>query len=340
MPNLVRSPSIVPDLPAAPAFPGIGLRFSLEGVPERERIPFFREHFGRSVIHYDVEPLPDLALDIDVRFKVLPELMMMWGTVYGSRNRRTPEMLALDGTDDVGLVVSVRGPQIITHGKDEFVLADGEAMLTSLAEACSYTHPPPGDIMALRVPRSRLAPLVRDFDDRCFRRIPAATPALRLLINYVRLAQDGPDSPQLQSLVAGHVCDLMAAAAGATRDAANAAAVGGLRAARLYAIKNDIAKHLDQPDLSVASLAVRHSCTPRFIQRLFEAEGTTFTEYVLTERLARAYRMLKDQRRTEDKISTIALDAGFSDVSYFNRAFRQLYGETPSGVRAHAWQLA
>ncbi len=247
-------------------------------------------------------------------------------------------MLALDGTDDVGLVVSMRGPQIIAHGKDEFVLGEGEAMLASLAEACSYTHPPPGGIMALRVPRSRLAPLVRDFDDRCFRPIPAATPALRLLIDYARLAQDGPDAPELQNLVADHVCDLMAVAAGATRDAADAAEGRGLRAARLHAIKNDIAKNLDNPDLSVASLAVRHSCTPRFIQRLFEAEGTTFTEHLLTQRLVRAHRMLRDVRRADDKISTIALDAGFGDVSYFNRAFRQLYGETPSGVRAQAWQ--
>ena len=47
-----------------------------------------------------------------------------------------------------------------------------------------------------------------------------------------------------------------------------------------------------------------------------------------------------DPRRAGDKISTIALDAGFSDLSYFNRAFRQLYGDTPSGVRVQAPRLA
>ena len=67
---------------------------------------------------------------------------------------------------------------------------------------------------------------------------------------------------------------------------------------------------------------------------LFEAEGTTFTEYLLTQRLGRARRLLGDPRRAGDKISTIALDAGFADVSYFNRAFRRAYGDTPSGVRA------
>jgi AraC-like DNA-binding protein len=32
-------------------------------------------------------------------------------------------------------------------------------------------------------------------------------------------------------------------------------------------------------------------------------------------------------------ISAIAFDAGFGDLSYFNRAFRRHYGETPSAVR-------
>jgi AraC-like DNA-binding protein len=35
-------------------------------------------------------------------------------------------------------------------------------------------------------------------------------------------------------------------------------------------------------------------------------------------------------------VSSIALDAGFGDISYFNRAFRRRYGATPSDVRAQA----
>jgi transcriptional regulator GlxA family with amidase domain len=139
----------------------------------------------------------------------------------------------------------------------------------------------------------------------------------------------------VQRLVVGHIHDLMAVAIGATRDAAEAARDRGLRAAKLHAIKQDIARNLDHGDVSVGALALRHGCTPRCVQRLFEAEGTTLTEYVLAQRLARAHRMLTDPRRTGEKVSTIALDAGFGDISYFNRVFRRRYGETPSVVRGH-----
>jgi AraC-like DNA-binding protein len=86
--------------------------------------------------------------------------------------------------------------------------------------------------------------------------------------------------------------------------------------------------------LTVAAIGARHGCTPRHVQRLFEAEGTTFTEYLLEQRLARVHRMLTDPRRALDKISTLAFDAGFPHLSYFNRAFRRRYGVAPSDLRA------
>jgi AraC-like DNA-binding protein len=73
--------------------------------------------------------------------------------------------------------------------------------------------------------------------------------------------------------------------------------------------------------------------TPRHVHRLFEAEGTTFSQFVLGERLARACRMLTDPRFARQTITEIALAAGFGDLSYFNRTFRRRYGVTPSEVR-------
>ena len=85
-----------------------------------------------------------------------------------------------------------------------------------------------------------------------------------------------------------------------------------------------------------ATIAARHRIKPRWIQRLFEREDMTFTEYVLAQRLARAHRLLADPRYAGQKISTIAFNVGFGDLSYFNRAFRRRYGAAPSELRAAA----
>ena len=47
----------------------------------------------------------------------------------------------------------------------------------------------------------------------------------------------------------------------------------------------DIVENLGKRQLSVTSFASRYSVTTRYIQKLFEGEGTTFTEYVLERRL-------------------------------------------------------
>ncbi len=337
MSDSTQSPSLTPAMPLGMQLLAPGsIRFSLEGVPERERHCVFREVFGRTLLRYDLEPVPDIPFNVDVKLRALPGLMMMSGRAHGSANRRSRETLAADATDDIGMMVNLRGSYRITNGRAELVLGDGDATLVSLREAYSFTHCPPGDILLLRVPRKQFAPLVTGVDDRYLRCIPSSTPALRLLTDYIKLVQNDEKAmgPELQHLVVGHVHDLMAVMVGTTRDAAETAEARGLRAARLHAIKQDIARNIDQPDLSVATLAARHRCTPRFIQRLFEMEATTFTDYVLAQRLVRAHRMLTDPRRADDKISSIAFDAGFADVSYFNRTFRQYYGDTPSGIRA------
>jgi AraC-like DNA-binding protein len=147
-------------------------------------------------------------------------------------------------------------------------------------------------------------------------------------------------SRALQHAVVDHLYDLMAVVFGAAPEAAEAARNRGIRAARIRAITHDIPKSIDRTDLSLTVLAACHGLAPRAVQRLFESEGTTFTEYVLAQRLARAHRLLIDPRRGGDKISVIAWDSGFGDLSYFNQAFRRRYGQTPSDVRAQARQEA
>jgi AraC-like DNA-binding protein len=57
---------------------------------------------------------------------------------------------------------------------------------------------------------------------------------------------------------------------------------------------------------------------------------------LLEQRLVRVQRMLLDSRLAARTISDIALEAGFGDLSHFNRAFCRRFGESPSDVRAAA----
>jgi AraC-like DNA-binding protein len=73
--------------------------------------------------------------------------------------------------------------------------------------------------------------------------------------------------------------------------------------------------------------------TPRYLQSLFENDGGTFSNYLRSQRLARAHRMLTNPAFESRPVTAIAYEAGFADLSYFNRCFRQRYGATPRDIR-------
>jgi len=55
---------------------------------------------------------------------------------------------------------------------------------------------------------------------------------------------------------------------------------------------------------------------------------------VLEQRLARARQLLLNPCRASQKVSAIAAEAGFNNLSYFNQSFRQRFGVTPTNMRA------
>lgn len=189
------------------------------------------------------------------------------------------------------------------------------------------------------MPRNAIAPLIADPAPHLVRPFGAEAGTLRLVMGYVEsLLSAETLAPEGERMAASHVYDLAALLIGATRDAAGVAQERGLRAARLRAVKADILQNLGDCNLSAALVAARQRITPRYVQMLLEAEGLTFSAFVLSERLGRAHRMLIDPRLAARSVSEIAFAVGFGDLSYFNRCFRRRFGDTPSAVRAEAKQ--
>jgi AraC-like DNA-binding protein len=110
----------------------------------------------------------------------------------------------------------------------------------------------------------------------------------------------------------------------------------GAKAARLRALKSDIVAMLGRNDLSSEIIAGRHGISARYVRKLFEQEGNSFTRFLLSERLTRVGRLLRDPRHAHLTIAQVAHSSGFNDISYFNRAFRRRFGATPTEFREGA----
>jgi AraC-like DNA-binding protein len=316
---------------------GGALRFSTDDLPERDRLPIWREAFGRTIVKMDMEPIGDGPFRSRADIQMLPNLSIAFVSSSPNRVTRTPALIA-DGSDDLVFGILLGGEAVAHQGKREVEFRAGEALLWSNDAPGGCLYNSSIDFLALAISRALLAQAVASIDDALMQLVPRDNEAMRLLTGYVKILQGeiGHMSPELKAASAAHVQDLLALVLGAGRDATHLAKGRGARVARLRALKAYILANLTRRDLSIETLARRHGISPRYIRTLFDSDQTTFTDFVLNQRLARAHRCLVDPRFADHMISTIAFEAGFGDLSYFNHVFRRRYGATPSDIRAAA----
>ena len=312
------------------------MRFSSADLPRNERGTMLREVFGRGMCNMELTPLTD-APDVHAELRAMPGLNVMWGHNSPHRMEIDPKLY---GGSDMFMMSLFENGLHVSHKTDD--ITPGSALIVSTEQALAAESASACRHVTLRLDHARLAHLVPKAADVRICVLPADRSVLQLLRGYLNLLRDTGTalSAQAEHAVVTHIYDLVAVAIGLDRELAETVQGRGIQAARLHAIRQHVLANLGDHRLSVQQVAAMQGVTVRYVQMLFESEGTTFSEFVLRERLAWTMRRLCDPSSLGQSISTIALDTGFGDLSYFNRAFRRTYGETPSDARARAVQAA
>ncbi|MBR1211360.1 AraC family transcriptional regulator [Bradyrhizobium sp. JYMT SZCCT0180] len=309
----------------------LAFRFLTDEWPERDRIAVIRDLFARAICRFELEPSPDHRVFGEAKLRAMPGLGLAHLTSSPAQVWRAPT------DNDLIFTVWFAGANSLKHCGRETAIGEGDAFLTMSTERSAWTFSD-AQFLSFRLPAREIAARVPDVENRVGRKIRRDTAALKLLTSYAATLQDASATatPELRQLAVTHIYDLVSLTLGATGDAADVARERGARAARLSAIKADIVENISRADLSVASIAARHRLPVRYVQRLFETEGTSFTQFVLEQRLARARQILINPQLAHFKMSMVAIEAGFSNMSYFYETFRRRYGASPSDVRAEA----
>lgn len=90
---------------------------------------------------------------------------------------------------------------------------------------------------------------------------------------------------------------------------------------------------LGDPKLSMSVVAQSERISVRYLQRLFEQNGTTFSEFVKQRRLHRSRADLVDRNHADKSISEIAWRWGFRDHAHFSRSFNLAFSLSPREQR-------
>ena len=236
--------------------------------------------------------------------------------------------------DAVSIAIVTAGTFRYRNDQGEALLAPGAILLGNRGACfeCGHEHGAGDRCLSFHV------------TERFLEAVAAARPGVRTIrLNAPRL----PPSPRLVPLLAeaenareegdaGAFEEIALRLSGAVLSAlADAAPSRHSPTLRDIARVADVVRHIEQfagERLSIAGLARATGMSAYHFLRVFrQIAGMTPHQYVLRTRLHRAAMML---RQSDRSISEIALEAGFEDLSTFNRRFRRVMGVSPGAFRA------
>jgi len=301
----------------------------------RNPICEWREQHARRQLRLDFEPFPSSPFRASIK-PILPELRLVRAALSPGFLFRDDDLLR-DNDDRIGFVAAVSGELTARHLQREVRLAPGDATMMLMGATGGIGSRENFVLFDMLISQAEWEARGARHEDLLMQRLWSGSETMQLLRRYIRsLDKNGLAAFRNdQTIVHRHVIDLIVLAA-TTRQDIGESDESIVVGARLASALHYIATHCSEIDLSVNKAARTLQTSPRYLQRLLQSSGTSFTEQVNELRLQKAFRLLSSPRGAKNRISDIALQCGFSDISYFNRLFRRRFEGTPSDVRAQA----
>jgi AraC-like DNA-binding protein len=307
-------------------------RFSTLGLPDARRLELWEDYNTRSLVGLVCTTMNDAPLAATELNVWLPNLQFAHVTGTPHLVERTTRQIAAHPAEAVMLYITLAGEAFFYNQDEVRVLRPGEAVLYDADQPFARGFSRGLRELVLKIPYPVFEQTVGGAPQRTPRVIDVGRtatadghgPALAALMSAALRGGDGQDPARAENdalALLGALLDGPAA-----RDAGTA----HLRAAQAY-----IERHLHDHRLSASRIATGIGISERQLSRVFSRQGSGVARWILDRRLESARRALTtvDGRAS---IAAVARDCGFSSQSYFTRAFRQRYAQTPTEARRDA----
>ncbi len=305
-------------------------------VAESERYAYFREAVCEAFM--DLSPEHDRAGPFDATVESIPLAQGAVNRVSGTPHhvRRTRAQIGRSSEQCYFLNLQLESECTIEQGDRSVRLAQGQVALFASDLPFRIFHPPaadmsvasfwlPRDLVEEALPGGSAPPICRVSDHPFLG--PLIGAAARTLNRGALAVDAGEGGLLLESLIR------LSAGASAPRGDVDPRSA---RPALLAAVLEHVESRLDDPGLSVGSVAARFGISKRYLHKLLEPTGDSFSRHVLRRRLERVASELAAPERARTPIAEIAYRNGFSDLSWFNRGFKAQFGATPRDYRRAA----
>lgn len=306
--------------------------FTTESYPDKSRLDAWRDALGKLSIEARDPPGSD-----DV-FATARAVTSPLGIIFAQIASGPQRLSYSDDPDIVWLALHSEGQAVLNEAGRAIPIATGNLIYGTAGAAADLVFTTSFRQLLVRIPtaaiRDRLvAPLTpkvgrlsgRDGLGHIFARLLASTAE----------TMDSLNAEAIRPIEVALTEFLAVSLAGMRDDGALAGATSSQRAT-LQRICQTIEGRLSDPDLSLSAIAAEERLSIRSVQKLFEAAGSNFGEYVRQRRLERCRIDLIDPLYAGQSITTICFRWGFNDTALFSRTFSARFGEAPRKYRLNA----
>lgn len=249
----------------------------------------------------------------------------VWGNV--AKIERDRAGIRRDENEYIFFVIEMTGTLAVDHNESQSRLTPGDCLLLdSTKEGVLHMAEDSSRLMSVHLPRQSFLSERRP-GVRIGERLDAANPVNAMLTKHFFrfFNENGAGDRQGNATL---LFDMIHLAFSRPED--GLAGIELSNAADRYELALDlIDTHLTADYLSLPWLAVQLGQSERQIQRLFQAQGTSFIDLVRSKRYRFVTEHLNHLPHVHGRISDIAYRAGFQDLSNFNRGFRARFGMSP-----------
>jgi AraC-like DNA-binding protein len=245
--------------------------------------------------------------------------------------RRDPKAVDREASDMVVFNLLLAGQMQVSQGDNTCTLGAGDFSICTADRQYQLQIPDSMQVACFRIPLGSLGCNRTMLHRLAACRIGTSTGMGALLKAYaVALSDQQAGQGRLNTDVAlPQLGVLLGAAIGEVLDNDSSLAPHH-RERLLLQARSYVARHIDDPDLSVANVASAMKISTRYLQQLWSGEDDALSAHIVRLRLKRVADSLRNPLRRRESLTQIAMSHGFNNMSHFSRSFRQHYGITPS----------
>lgn len=253
----------------------------------------------------------------------------------GSQFERGNRVIARAGLENIIVQVYEEGDYRFSIEGEEHIARAGDIVAFDLTRPVAIVTAGAFRQMSVIVPRHLLAPRAANLDHVHGLVLRKGTPFNGLLLSHMRelMAAGGQVDVVSGAALVQATAALVAACLGSLAGREQATAT--LSAALVRRIRRGIEESLSDPSLGPETLTRRFDISRASLYRLFAPLGGV-RSYIQMRRLMRVHQAISDPSLFHQPIATLAGLWGFTDSSVLSRAYKSLYGMTPSQARAGA----